>query len=66
MSRNGKPCKCSVAQANQIIAQLLHRIRRRSWLDRLWVVADEDGLLGLDDNDALLALRKFMSVSAWY
>jgi hypothetical protein len=47
-----------VPRPNQIITQLLHSRRCLSWLYRLRVVCDEEGLLGLDDHGAFFALWK--------
>jgi len=54
----------SVAGLDEVIGEGLHGLRRITGLDVLTVVAHEDGLAGLDDNDPLSALyAKIKSVS---
>lgn len=46
-----------VAHADKVVGELLDGVCCRPGLNGLGVVSDEDGLLGLDDDDALFALR---------
>lgn len=46
----------SVPDAGQIVGELLDDVGGHAGLHRLGVVGDEDGLDGLDDDDAFLAL----------
>lgn len=50
-----------VAHLDQVVAQLLHGICCGAWLDALGVVRDEDGLRGLDKDDAFSALYRTIS-----
>lgn len=50
-------CKCLVANADQIITQLLHSIRCLPRLYMLWVVSNEDRLLSLDYHHTLFSLQ---------
>lgn len=45
------------AHADQVVGQLLDNVGRVAGDDGLGVVAEEQRLLRLDDDDALLALR---------
>lgn len=45
-----------VADANEVVRELLDGVGGGAGLDGLGVVSDEDGHVGLDDDDALLAL----------
>ena len=45
-----------VPDLDQVVAQLLHGVGRGARLHALWVVRDEDGLRGLDENDTFAAL----------
>lgn len=46
-----------VADADKVVGELLDSVGGRAGLDGLRVVGDEDGLGGLDDDDALSALE---------
>lgn len=57
MLASGKTmCECSVADAHQIIAKLLHCVRCLAWLYCLWEMCDEDCLMRLDNYYSLLSL----------
>lgn len=45
-----------VADADEVVCELLDSVGGYAGLDVLGVVGDEDGHVGLDDNDAFLAL----------
>lgn len=45
-----------VANADEVVAELLDSVGSNTGLHDLWVVGDEDGLGGLDDDNTLLAL----------
>ena len=45
-----------VADANEVVGELLDGVGGHAGLHGLGVVGDEDGHVGLDDHDALLAL----------
>lgn len=45
-----------VVDAYEVVGELLNSVCGRTWLDVLGVVGDEKSLLGLDDDDTLLAL----------
>jgi len=47
---------CLVADADEVVGELLDSVGRRSRLDGLRVVGDEHGLVGLDDDDTFSAL----------
>jgi len=47
-----------VPNLDQVVAQLLHRVRRDTRLHAFWVVRDKEGLRGLDDDDAFSALHE--------
>lgn len=46
-----------VADADEVVGKLLDGVGSRARLHGLRIVGDEDGLGGLDDNDAFPALR---------
>lgn len=50
----------SVSHFDQVIRQLLDRVRGRTGLHALGVVCNEHGLRGLDDDDAFSALDAWM------
>ena len=52
---------CLVADADEVVGELLDSVGRGSGLDALGVVSDEHGLVGLDDDDAFFALLKIKS-----
>lgn len=56
--------RCLVPDLDKVIAELLDGVGGGTGLDRLWVVCDEDGLGGLDDDHALAALHMIVSVVA--
>lgn len=45
-----------VTNADEVVGELLDGVGGGAGLDGLGVVSDEDGHVGLDDDDALLAL----------
>lgn len=45
-----------VTNADEVVGELLDGVGGGTGLDGLGVVSDEDGHVGLDDDDALLAL----------
>jgi hypothetical protein len=47
---------CLVADADEVVAELLDHGGGRTGLDALGVVSDEDSLVGLDDDHAFPAL----------
>ena len=47
---------CLVADADEVVGELLHSVGRNSRLDGLGVVGDKHGLVGLDDDDTFSAL----------
>lgn len=51
-----------VADFDQVVSQLLHRICCRAGLDALRVVRNEDCLCGFDDDDAFSALQPTLSL----
>lgn len=57
-----------VVDAYQVVGELLDSVGSRTRLDVLGVVGDEKSLLGLDDDDAFLALKilvSFTRKSSW-
>lgn len=46
-----------VANTDQVIAKLFHRVGRRARLNGLWIMCHKDGLRRLDDDDAFFPLR---------
>jgi hypothetical protein len=47
---------CSVADADEVVGELLDGVGGHAGLDGLRVVSDKDGHVGLDDHDAFSAL----------
>jgi hypothetical protein len=47
---------CLIADADEVVSELLDGVGGRTGLDALGVVGDEDGLVGLDDDHAFPAL----------
>ena len=45
-----------VANADQVIAKLFHRVGRRARLNSFWVMCNEDGLRRLDNDHAFFSL----------
>lgn len=45
-----------IANADEVVAELLDSISGNTGLHDLWVVGDEDCLSGLDDDNTFLAL----------
>jgi hypothetical protein len=52
-----------VVDANQVVGELLDSVGSHTGLGVLGVVGDEKSLLGLDNDDAFLALHSGVSVS---
>lgn len=50
-----------VARLDEVVGKLLNNVGRVARLNSLRVVCDEDGLVGLDDDDALSTLRYSLS-----
>ena len=48
--------RVSISNLNQVICELFDYICSVAWLDRLWIVGDEQCLGCLNDDDALAAL----------
>lgn len=48
----------SVANADQVIAKLLHRVGRRTRLNGFWIMRDKNGLCRLDNNHAFFPLAR--------